>query len=161
MVKSLYHVIGICTQSNVEIECDGTCGRLCISGKYHKMCKLCCDSIYYTHVYGNLPEMRNLPHVTSCLISKLESVYNLDSHSSPKSRVSSHSTVLGIRPASLRPPVIISCSLMVCQSTVSVNAELCFGAKDLPRQSGAKHWKQMNKNVSKREDTQRFCCTYA
>lgn len=64
---------------------------------------------------------------------------------SPRSCMSSHSTVLGIRPASLCSSMTISWSLIVCQSAVSVRGDFCLGTKERPLHSGARHYVEITK----------------
>ena len=92
----------------------------------------------------------SLPHVYISLIKGCENVLfergserlraGITSHYTvPKSAVSSHSTVLGMRPASLWSSSMISCTRTVCQSIVSVRWVLRWGVKEVLRQSTPGH----------------------
>ncbi len=63
------------TLSNVEIRCDVTCGRLRISGELPLNARVVWNRGKTHTLYGYVSEMRNLPRVTSCLISKLDREY--------------------------------------------------------------------------------------
>ena len=58
--------------SNFEIRCDVTSRRLRISGKLPLNARVVYNELRQNTLYGYSSEIRNLPHVTSCLISKLD-----------------------------------------------------------------------------------------